>query len=141
MSTIEPMLRCITIRIAVSVVALMLAATPAAAQVAGMQDMVRMSRQMMRGQRMVSDPQAMADQMYVMGLQMMRPLQAMRGEALDLAYMRQTIMHHQQAVQMARPIVRKGVHDKLVGLAQNVIVTQTQEISTLQRWLSVRPKR
>jgi uncharacterized protein (DUF305 family) len=50
-------------------------------------------------------------------------------------FLQQMIMHHTMAVQMARPIPEKAVHDELKSTAQSIISSQSAEIQQMRGWL------
>jgi uncharacterized protein (DUF305 family) len=54
----------------------------------------------------------------------------------EIDFMQDMIDHHAMAVQMANMCVQKAIHEELRALCQNIITTQSQEISEMQTWLS-----
>lgn len=69
---------------------------------------------------------------------MMRPLANLSGDALDRQFLQDMVHHHHGAVMMANQLLRKNLvqHPPVQTLANNVIRTQTQEISQMQSWLT-----
>lgn len=53
--------------------------------------------------------------------------------AVDGAFVRQMIPHHQMAVQMAKAVDGNAEHDEIRDLAKAIITTQSQEIATLEK--------
>ncbi|HEY9688554.1 MAG TPA: DUF305 domain-containing protein [Coleofasciculaceae cyanobacterium] len=69
---------------------------------------------------------------------MMRPLANLSGDALDRQFLQDMVHHHHGAVMMANQLLQKKLvqHPPVQTLANNVIRTQTQEISQMQSWLT-----
>lgn len=69
---------------------------------------------------------------------MMRPLANLSGDALDRQFLQDMVHHHHGAVMMANQLLRKNLvqHASVQTLANDVIRTQTQEISQMQSWLT-----
>lgn len=54
------------------------------------------------------------------------------GRGVDLAFARQMVPHHQDAVEMARIAQTKAQHPAIRSLADDIITAQTREITALQ---------
>lgn len=54
------------------------------------------------------------------------------GAAVDAAFVRQMIPHHQMAVEMAERVENPAPHDEITTLAKAIIKTQSEEIATLE---------
>lgn len=67
--------------------------------------------------------------------QMIRHLAMLKGEAFEIEFMEMMIMHHSMAIEMAQTCVAEAYHEELIGLCQNIIVTQSAEIEQMQMWL------
>lgn len=53
----------------------------------------------------------------------------------EIDFMTGMIDHHMMAVEMAKICLDKAVHEELRTTCENIIATQSQEISTMQAWL------
>ena len=53
----------------------------------------------------------------------------------EITFMEGMIDHHFMAVQMANICLQKAVHEELRVLCQNIVNTQSQEITMMQSWL------
>lgn len=54
----------------------------------------------------------------------------------EIKFMEGMIDHHMMAVMTAEVCLDAAVHAELLAMCQNIITTQTQEIQTMQAWLS-----
>jgi uncharacterized protein (DUF305 family) len=59
---------------------------------------------------------------------------------IDLArfekwFMKRMISHHATAIKEAEDCLEEAYHPELLSMCQNIIVTQTEEINTMQAWL------
>jgi uncharacterized protein (DUF305 family) len=54
----------------------------------------------------------------------------------EIRFMQDMIDHHMMAVMTAEICLDAAVHEELVATCQEIIATQTQEIETMQAWLS-----
>jgi uncharacterized protein (DUF305 family) len=63
-------------------------------------------------------------------------LEASDGEAFDRLWLQLMIDHHEGALQMAAERETKGTNVRVGELAADVVVTQTDEIATLERLLA-----
>jgi uncharacterized protein (DUF305 family) len=59
-----------------------------------------------------------------------------KGEKADSAFATMMIAHHQGAIDMARTELQYGHDEQLRRLAQEIIVTQLEEIAVMQRAIS-----
>jgi len=50
-------------------------------------------------------------------------------------FLKHIISHHAMAVKQAEDCLEEAYHSELLNLCQNIIVTQSQEIETMQAWL------
>jgi uncharacterized protein (DUF305 family) len=66
---------------------------------------------------------------------MMRPLESLDGRDLDKTYIADMIRHHQGAIMMARQAQGFSQREEIKALAGNIVTTQSQEITELNRWL------
>lgn len=57
------------------------------------------------------------------------------GEEFDKAFLREMIVHHEGAVEMAELVLEKSDRPELRDLAQAIITAQRREISDMQKWL------
>jgi uncharacterized protein (DUF305 family) len=62
-------------------------------------------------------------------------LALLRGRAFDLAFVREMIVHHQMAVQMAGAQLRWGSDARVKAAATQVVAAQNREIKMMQGWL------
>jgi uncharacterized protein (DUF305 family) len=63
-------------------------------------------------------------------------LAALDGAAFEIAFMEEMIKHHEAAVRGGGQCIERAYHPELVQLCQNIVQTQTEEIQTMQTWLS-----
>ncbi len=54
----------------------------------------------------------------------------------EVRFMADMIDHHAMAVEMGQMCLQKAVHPELLALCANIVNTQSQEIATMQSWLS-----
>jgi uncharacterized protein (DUF305 family) len=54
----------------------------------------------------------------------------------EIKFMENMIDHHMMAVMTAELCVQKAIHEELRSLCEQIIATQSQEIETMQQWLS-----
>lgn len=69
-------------------------------------------------------------------MERMRALEAKTGADFDVEFMSAMIDHHAMAVMMAAPVLINGHHADLVTLAENVVISQGQEIRQMDEWLN-----
>lgn len=66
--------------------------------------------------------------------EMMSKLQGLKGEAYDREFLKQMILHHEQAVDMAQYADTNAKHEELKTLARDIISAQEAEISQMKLW-------
>lgn len=66
---------------------------------------------------------------------MTKELEGKSGSELDLAFIEGMLEHHKGAVAMAEMIVSETKRPELQGMAEAIIETQTEEITTMEGWL------
>jgi uncharacterized protein (DUF305 family) len=59
----------------------------------------------------------------------------MNPEQFEEWFMKRMISHHAKAIKEAQDCLEEAYHSQLINLCQNIIVTQSQEIDTMQAWL------
>ncbi len=57
------------------------------------------------------------------------------GDIFDQAFLREMIVHHQGAVEMAEAALRDAKHQEIKDMAQAIISAQNSEITQMQAWL------
>lgn len=65
----------------------------------------------------------------------MRDLDAKTGGDFDVAFMSAMSHHHAMAVAMAGPVLMGGHHADLFTRAENIVISQGQEIKQMDEWL------
>jgi len=65
----------------------------------------------------------------------MRDLQSTSGSEFETAFLSEMSHHHAMAIMMAAPVLMGGHHADLFTLAENVVVSQGQEIRQMDEWL------
>lgn len=61
-------------------------------------------------------------------------LDGLSGEAYDKEFLKQMILHHQQAVDMSKYADTNAKHQEVKDLARAVITTQEKEIADMKSW-------
>lgn len=61
-------------------------------------------------------------------------LNGLNGEAYDKEFLKQMILHHQQAVDMSKYADTNAKHQEVKDLAQAVITAQEKEIADMKSW-------
>ena len=61
-------------------------------------------------------------------------LNGLSGEAYDKEFLKQMILHHQQAVDMSKYADTNAKHQEVKDLAQAVITAQEKEIADMKSW-------
>lgn len=56
------------------------------------------------------------------------------GDEFDKEFLKQMIVHHQGAVDMAKMVLVSARHDELKSLAKNIIESQSKEINDMKNW-------
>jgi uncharacterized protein (DUF305 family) len=69
---------------------------------------------------------------------MMRPLENLKGEELDQAFLEDMIPHHMEAVMMSQQLISRGLaeHEEVALLAINIRNNQRDEIHMMMNWMS-----
>ena len=62
-------------------------------------------------------------------------LSSLKGNEFDLEFLRQMILHHEGAVQMAKNLEAQESHPELKELGRDIITAQEAEIKQMQEWL------
>lgn len=88
--------------------------------------MHKMSDGSMMMDRSMGMPNAMAG--------MMSDLEGKEGDALDRAFLKGMITHHEGAVEMAQAVLSSGKHPELKQMATAIIEAQTKEIAQMKAW-------
>jgi uncharacterized protein (DUF305 family) len=63
-------------------------------------------------------------------------LQAKSGEAQDIAFLESMIAYHEGAVNMAKAVVTETKRPEIKKEAEDIISTQTSEITLMKEWLN-----
>ena len=66
---------------------------------------------------------------------MMHKMHMMEGAEFEIMFMEMMIKHHLGAIKEGQKCLDRAYHLELLALCENIIVTQTQEIHTMQTWL------
>lgn len=101
---------------------------------AGMSGMAM--HKMPNGQMMQNDAMggmSMAEMM----TQMNAELSGKTGDEFDKAFLREMIVHHQGAVEMAKLALQSANHQEIKTLASAIITAQNKEIADMKTWLRV----
>ena len=104
----------------------------------GKRDMHRMGGP--GGERMMGDmrkaPGSMPDGMDMAGMMrgMTMALDGKTGDAFDQAFLKEMIVHHQGAVDMAQLALTNAKHQEIKDLAKNIIDAQNKEIADMKKW-------
>lgn len=61
-------------------------------------------------------------------------LKGKTGDDFDQAFLREMIIHHEGAVDMARQVLNVSKRPELIQLAQEIITAQTKEIEMMKAW-------
>ena len=67
-------------------------------------------------------------------VEMMAKLQNLTGEAYDKEFLKQMIVHHEQAIEMAKYASANAKRQEVKTLASNIISAQKAEISDMKAW-------
>ncbi|MCA9336163.1 DUF305 domain-containing protein [Candidatus Saccharibacteria bacterium] len=67
-------------------------------------------------------------------VEMMNKLKDLKGEEYDKEFLKQMILHHEQAIEMSRYAETNANHQELKDLAREVIAAQTKEIEQMKQW-------
>lgn len=66
---------------------------------------------------------------------MMRRLEASSGKDFDIEFMSGMADHHAMAIMMATPVLINGHHADLYKLANDIVMSQAEEIHQMDEWL------
>jgi len=67
-------------------------------------------------------------------VEMQKKLQDLTGEAYDEEFLKQMILHHEQAVVMSQFAATNAQHQEIKDLAKAIISAQTSEIKQMKQW-------
>ena len=69
---------------------------------------------------------------------MMRPLENLKGEELDQAFLEDMIPHHMEAIMMSQQLLSRGLaeHEEVAFLARDIRNKQRDEIHMMSNWMS-----
>ena len=67
-------------------------------------------------------------------VEMQNKLQGLTGEEYDKEFLKQMIVHHEQAVEMSKYAATNAKHQEIKDLASAVISAQTKEIEQMKQW-------
>ena len=95
---------------------------PSAGAMMSMDMMMKMDMPMMQG--MMMDEEAR-----------MQALAAKTGTDFDIEFMSAMTGHHSMAIMMAAPVLMHGHHADLLKMAENIVISQGEEIRQMRQWL------
>jgi uncharacterized protein (DUF305 family) len=78
---------------------------------------------------------AYSPQMTTGMMRQMEKLQSLVGGEVEIEFIKNMIRHHWKAVIEACQCIEKAYHDSLVGMRDDMVLAQTEEIRILQTWL------
>lgn len=67
-------------------------------------------------------------------VEMQNKLKDLKGEAYDKEFLKQMILHHEQAVDMAKFAADNAKRQEIKDLASNIIKAQNEEIRQMKQW-------
>lgn len=67
-------------------------------------------------------------------VEMQNKLQNLTGEAYDKEFLKQMILHHEQAIEMSKYAENNAKRQEIKDLARNIIEAQTKEIEQMKQW-------
>lgn len=67
---------------------------------------------------------------------MVHSLDSYTGNAFDQEFLKEMIVHHQGAVDMAQIVLKKSQNKDLIAFAQSIITNQSREIEQMKQWQS-----
>lgn len=70
-----------------------------------------------------------------MSMNMTETLRPLKGDFFDKAFLEMMIVHHQDAVEMAKLIPTNAEHQELKALGENITREQQREIDQMKKWL------
>ncbi len=65
---------------------------------------------------------------------MMNELNGKIGDDFDRGFLKEMMMHHQSAIDMAKPAATNASHSEVKTLASNIITAQTKEVAQMKLW-------
>ncbi len=65
---------------------------------------------------------------------MMSGLKGKTGDTFDKAFLSEMIIHHEDAVNMAKEVLAKSKRPELIQLANEIVNAQTREIDMMKNW-------
>ncbi len=77
------------------------------------------------------------DDMSMMMHSMTMGLQGKTGNEFDQAFLKEMIVHHQGAVDMAKMVLTSSKNPELIKLANDIITAQNSEIKMMQDWQKI----
>lgn len=89
---------------------------------------------MMFGDSMMDNDDIQDIGMQGMMMNMNTALQGKSGDAFDQAFLREMIVHHEGAVEMAQRALVNAQHSEIKELAAGIISAQRKEISDMKTW-------
>lgn len=84
-------------------------------------------------QQMMTDHSNMGSMEGQMNM-MMEGLKGKTGEDFDKVFLKEMIVHHQGAIDMANAALKDASHDEIKNMAQDIIDAQTKEIEQMKAW-------
>ncbi len=67
-------------------------------------------------------------------VEMMNKLKGLTGEAYDEEFLKQMILHHEQAIEMSVDADTNAKRQEIKDLARDVITAQSAEIKQMKQW-------
>lgn len=67
-------------------------------------------------------------------VEMMNKLNGLKGEEYDKEFLKQMIIHHEQAIEMSRYAESNAKHQEVKDLARQIISAQRAEIGQMKQW-------
>lgn len=67
-------------------------------------------------------------------VEMQNKLQGLTGEAYDKEFLKQMILHHEQAIEMSQYAATNAKHQEIKDLASSVMSKQKTEIDQMKQW-------
>ncbi len=69
--------------------------------------------------------------------EMVQSLEGKKGDEFDKIFLEHMIAHHVGAVQMAHEAATRAKHNELRDMAQDIISSQTKEVTQMNRWMEM----
>jgi uncharacterized protein (DUF305 family) len=76
----------------------------------------------------------MKNSMKMMSGDHMKQMDAMTGRDFDVHFLQMMILHHEDAVAMAKDALEKAEHEEIKTLARSIIMGQEAEIGKMRGW-------